>query len=113
MAVLGFFDHLDEGDLPSAHLDALVGYLPIVTAKLMQEAGRRAARAELAEAASTAGVEDANACGPCVVCLSQRRDVVFLTCGHLVVCRHCATSCKTCPICRAPVEGSLQRVYTP
>ena len=58
-------------------LDDLAKGLPAIAARLATEAGRRAARAELARADDDA---------TCIVCLSQKRDVVFLTCGHLVVC---------------------------
>lgn len=67
----------DETALPQRDLDDLAKGLPVHAARLATEAGRRAARAELARADDDA---------TCIVCLSQKRDVVFLTCGHLVVC---------------------------
>ena len=67
----------DETALPQRDLDDLAKGLPAIAARLATEAGRRAARAELARADDDA---------TCIVCLSQKRDVVFLTCGHLVVC---------------------------
>ena len=67
----------DETALPQRDLDDLAQGLPAIAARLATEAGRRAARAELARADDDA---------TCIVCLSQKRDVVFLTCGHLVVC---------------------------
>jgi len=43
----------------------------------------------------------------CVVCLVQKRDVIFYRCGHLAVCGGCAQQLrnqqKGCPICRQPI----------
>lgn len=44
---------------------------------------------------------------PCVICLSQLREVVLLDCGHICLCGDCATALplpKLCPICRRPVD---------
>jgi len=44
---------------------------------------------------------------PCVVCLSQPREVVLLDCGHICVCGDCAAALplpKVCPICRQQVD---------
>jgi len=54
----------------------------------------------------------------CVICSSQRRSVVFTTCGHYVCCYDCATrllegDVNLCPICRAEIsEDDTLRVYT-
>ena len=39
----------------------------------------------------------------CVICLTRRRNVVILDCGHICVCRACAMQLDTCPICRAEI----------
>lgn len=39
----------------------------------------------------------------CVICLTRRRNVVILDCGHICACRLCATQVKTCPVCRAEI----------
>lgn len=48
----------------------------------------------------------------CVICLSQRRDTLFLPCRHMCLCLPCAESlCQhsdKCPICR---QGTLQSIY--
>lgn len=46
----------------------------------------------------------------CIICLSARRDVVFLLCGHLVVCAMRSTGIKKCPVCRQKKEGVI-KVY--
>ena len=45
----------------------------------------------------------------CVICLSARRDMVLLPCRHLAVCGSCCGQLRRqeCPICRAPIEGTL------
>ena len=39
----------------------------------------------------------------CVICLTQRRNVVILDCGHICACRACAMQVNICPICRAHI----------
>lgn len=39
----------------------------------------------------------------CVICLTRRRNVVILDCGHICACRLCATQVNTCPVCRAEI----------
>ena len=36
----------------------------------------------------------------CVVCLSLKKHVAFLPCGHLVTCVLCSDLVPTCPVCR-------------
>mmetsp|Transcript_105361 Transcript_105361/g.187322 ORF Transcript_105361/g.187322 Transcript_105361/m.187322 type:complete len:349 (-) Transcript_105361:82-1128(-) len=44
----------------------------------------------------------------CVVCLSEPKNVVLQPCSHLTMCTKCFSQCsRTCPQCRAPVEGHL------
>lgn len=45
----------------------------------------------------------------CVICLSQQKEAVFAPCGHYMTCQDCARQCKTCPICRSPIRGILNR----
>ncbi|XP_033747462.1 mitochondrial ubiquitin ligase activator of nfkb 1-like [Pecten maximus] len=43
----------------------------------------------------------------CVVCLTNPREVVLISCGHICLCLDCAEMLPTpllCPVCRAPVE---------
>uniref|UniRef100_A0A452TW67 Baculoviral IAP repeat-containing protein 3-like n=1 Tax=Ursus maritimus TaxID=29073 RepID=A0A452TW67_URSMA len=44
----------------------------------------------------------------CKVCMDREVSIVFIPCGHLVVCRDCAPSLRRCPICRAAVKGIVR-----
>ncbi|XP_046551212.1 E3 ubiquitin-protein ligase XIAP-like [Haliotis rubra] len=47
----------------------------------------------------------------CKVCLENEISVIFLPCGHLVCCSHCATSLSNCPICRVKINGSAKAYW--
>ncbi|XP_015220479.2 baculoviral IAP repeat-containing protein 7 isoform X2 [Lepisosteus oculatus] len=44
----------------------------------------------------------------CKVCMDKVVSIVFIPCGHLVVCTDCAASLRHCPICRAVIRGSVR-----
>ncbi|NP_001417846.1 baculoviral IAP repeat-containing protein 7 isoform 1 [Danio rerio] len=44
----------------------------------------------------------------CKVCMDKLVSMVFIPCGHLVVCSDCAASLRHCPICRAVIRGSVR-----
>ncbi|KAM7411724.1 hypothetical protein PAMA_021621 [Pampus argenteus] len=44
----------------------------------------------------------------CKVCMDKVVSIVFIPCGHLVVCGDCAASLRHCPICRAVIRGSVR-----
>lgn len=44
----------------------------------------------------------------CKICMDEESSVVFLPCGHLVACTHCAIALKNCPLCRAEIKGSVK-----
>lgn len=44
----------------------------------------------------------------CTVCYSNKRDVLFLNCKHIVVCSPCLTRLKYCPYCRDLIQSSMQ-----
>ncbi|XP_064154530.1 baculoviral IAP repeat-containing protein 7 isoform X5 [Anguilla rostrata] len=44
----------------------------------------------------------------CKVCMDKLVSIVFIPCGHLVVCTDCAASLRHCPICRAVIRGSVR-----
>ncbi|KAJ3586652.1 hypothetical protein NHX12_013048 [Muraenolepis orangiensis] len=44
----------------------------------------------------------------CKVCMDKPVSIVFIPCGHLVVCSDCAASLRHCPICRARIRGSVK-----
>jgi len=55
----------------------------------------------------TVAMEPASSSPPCVVCLTEAREVVLLDCGHICLCGDCATALpmpKLCPICRQRVH---------
>lgn len=49
---------------------------------------------------------------PCVICLTDPRQVLLLPCRHLCICSSCAENLKfqsaNCPICRVPFRALLQ-----
>ncbi|XP_063060009.1 baculoviral IAP repeat-containing protein 2 isoform X2 [Engraulis encrasicolus] len=44
----------------------------------------------------------------CKVCMDKEVNIVFIPCGHLVVCKECAPSLRKCPICRGVVKGTVR-----
>eukprot|EP00062_Callorhinchus_milii_P004742 gi/632943727/ref/XP_007887106.1/ PREDICTED: baculoviral IAP repeat-containing protein 7-like [Callorhinchus milii] len=44
----------------------------------------------------------------CKVCMDKEVSIVFIPCGHLVVCGDCAPNLRRCPICRALIRGSVR-----
>jgi len=48
----------------------------------------------------------------CKVCMDAEVGVVFLPCGHLVVCGNCATSLKSCAVCRTTITGTIRTFFS-
>ncbi|XP_078288786.1 baculoviral IAP repeat-containing protein 2 [Panthera onca] len=44
----------------------------------------------------------------CKVCMDREVSIVFIPCGHLVVCKDCAPSLRKCPICRGIIKGTVR-----
>lgn len=44
----------------------------------------------------------------CVVCLTERKDIVLLPCRHMAVCHVCFPNLSQCPMCRTSVDSYLQ-----
>ncbi|NXS58471.1 BIR protein, partial [Brachypteracias leptosomus] len=44
----------------------------------------------------------------CKVCMDKQVSIVFIPCGHLVVCKECAPSLRRCPICRGTIKGTVR-----
>ncbi|KAM9296578.1 baculoviral IAP repeat-containing protein 7 [Gastrophryne carolinensis] len=44
----------------------------------------------------------------CKVCMDKDVSILFVPCGHLVVCMDCAPNLRHCPICRAIIRGSVR-----
>jgi len=48
----------------------------------------------------------------CKVCMDAEVGVVFLPCGHLVVCPSCAPSLKICAVCRTNIHGTVRTFFS-
>ncbi|XP_060069244.1 baculoviral IAP repeat-containing protein 3-like [Ylistrum balloti] len=48
--------------------------------------------------------------GLCKICMDKNSNTVFLPCGHLATCAECASSLRTCPLCRMHIHGTV-KVY--
>jgi len=48
----------------------------------------------------------------CKICMEKEASIVFLPCGHLVSCTHCAPSLQNCAVCRGRIQG-LIRTFMP
>ena len=44
----------------------------------------------------------------CTVCQSNKRDTVFLPCGHMITCHVCAPSIQKCTRCEADIRGTVK-----
>ncbi|XP_065828974.1 E3 ubiquitin-protein ligase LRSAM1-like isoform X2 [Oscarella lobularis] len=56
---------------------------------------------------ASAATQLATAQAECVVCLSERPNVVLLNCGHVCSCEECSAKLSICPICRSQI---LQKI---
>lgn len=47
----------------------------------------------------------------CVICMDNKREVVFVACGHYYCCRGCfeALTVKQCPLCKNTIAYALDR----
>ena len=61
---------------------------------------REVSRRLTAGAAETREVEEESLC---ICCLDRPRDIVFLSCNHMIVCEQCAQRTAFCPTCRVPI----------
>eukprot|EP00798_Chlamydomonas_sp_ICE-L_P001999 gene1999-33422_t len=59
--------------------------------------------------AGSGGHDDEDDDAICVVCMEHQRSIIFLPCGHLVVCGYCCASVVSngCPVCREPVSEAI------
>ena len=46
----------------------------------------------------------------CIICLTNRRDIIINPCKHMAICSNCS-DLKKCPICRKDIEGLDLIVY--
>ncbi|QDZ17524.1 hypothetical protein HOP50_01g00330 [Chloropicon primus] len=60
---------------------------------------------------NVAGDESAkDASDGCVICMSSKKLVVLVPCGHSSICRKCSRRLDTCPFCRQPII-KRQKIY--
>jgi hypothetical protein len=45
----------------------------------------------------------------CLICFDAVKEAVFNPCGHYYTCHACSKRCKTCPVCRCPVESVIDK----
>ena len=62
------------------------------------------------------GINDDEKClDECIVCSDQKRDILFLPCGHITVCGQCSARVKKCLLCKEYVDDRRkvnQRILT-
>ncbi len=44
----------------------------------------------------------------CRVCYNEESNILFLPCRHLVTCPTCAAAVASCPVCRSPIDATVQ-----
>uniref|UniRef100_A0A6B2LWW0 RING-type domain-containing protein n=1 Tax=Arcella intermedia TaxID=1963864 RepID=A0A6B2LWW0_9EUKA len=44
----------------------------------------------------------------CVVCLTDKKAMVFVPCGHMSCCVNCSGRVSTCPVCRAAISQKVK-----
>ena len=62
-----------------------------------------------ASAADIAHVYEDTTSDECAICMTEPKGVVVAPCGHLYMCRGCGERMDTCPICRGPVQGLINK----
>eukprot|EP01084_Bolivina_argentea_P124634 220861_1 len=43
----------------------------------------------------------------CVVCMDQKKNMLFRPCNHVAVCQTCHLQLKECPLCQKPITESI------
>jgi hypothetical protein len=76
---------------------------------------RDAAQARSENVSNSTGVEmvqsnDSTPSNPCVLCLTEEKQLACIPCGHLATCVPCGDSLQACPICRRKIDAFI-RVY--
>ena len=44
----------------------------------------------------------------CIICLDNKKNIVFLPCAHFVSCMECGLSMKNCPVCRTKIQATVR-----
>ena len=98
--VAASLEALEPRSLAASELAALRAALPRAVSAVESEMSRRLVAAE-ATRSDVRDVREDEAL--CVCCLDRPRDIVFLSCMHVVVCEQCAPRTASCPTCRVPI----------
>lgn len=64
---------------------------------------------DLRDAVDNITIDDTHSCK---ICFSEKREVVFVPCGHVVACIKCGFSFNNCPTCRKPVKMVLRLYFS-
>jgi len=43
----------------------------------------------------------------CVICLTAKKNILFMPCKHLGCCKECSNKVLECPLCRTPVQSKI------
>jgi hypothetical protein len=81
-----------------------------------EEPAAAAADGDKKPAASADAAEEDDDDKMCVVCLVERKDHIFVPCGHVCACEGCVnqirnTESLVCPMCRAPFTAAIRAFY--
>ena len=98
--VAASLEALEPRSLSASELAALRAALPRAVSAVETEVSRRLVAAEATRSDAQDVREDE---ALCVCCLDRPRDIVFLSCMHVVVCEQCAPRTASCPTCRVPI----------
>jgi len=98
--VAASLEALEPRSLSASELAALRAALPRAVSAVETEVSRRLVAAEATRSDAREVREDE---ALCVCCLDRPRDIVFLSCMHVVVCEQCAPRTASCPTCRVPI----------
>lgn len=66
---------------------------------------------DLLQLLPTYGIWDKNDSLECTVCLTDFKDVIFIPCRHIAVCRYCNKHVTKCPLCRVSVRSFVVFVH--
>ena len=98
--VAASLEALEPRSLSASELAALRAALPRAVSAVETEVSQRLVAAEATRSDAREVREDE---ALCVCCLDRPRDIIFLSCMHVVVCEQCAPRTASCPTCRVPI----------
>lgn len=45
----------------------------------------------------------------CIICMDNKKEIVFMTCGHFYTCNECSLKVNKCPICRNMISKRIKK----